>query len=215
MAHTHDREFAELARAVASHLDGFTAHAVDDFGYTLRLDHPDGRGLYLHRQHNNECRVEIVGAYPHSDYYFREGEHVSITVAITRGPAVISREITRRLLPVYTQVLGKIHAHIAKQTTDHANRTRAARRLAALIPDASIHDDGHHATTVRWYTADEPIGYGHIELSAAGTTGSFQARNLPIAAVEQLASTLCRLRGRRPDRLAVEEVMPPRRRPSI
>ncbi len=185
-----DQQLAELARAVASHLDGFTAHAVDDFGYTLRLDHPDGRGLYLHRQHNNHSRVEIVGAYPHSDYYFRTGEHVSITVAISRGPVVISREITRRLLPVYTQVLGKVHAHIAKQAADHANRTRAARRLVALIPGASIHDDGRHATTVRWYTADEPIGYGHIELGAAGTTGIFQARNLPIAAVERLATAL-------------------------
>ena len=206
MAHTHDREFAELARAVASHLDGFTARAVDDFGYTLRLDHPDGRGLYLHRRRNNDSRVEIVGAYPHSDYYFRDGEHPSITVAIARGPAVIAREITRRLLPVYTEVLDKIHAHIAKQTTDHANRTRAARRLAALIPDASIHDDGRHTTTIRWYTAEEPIGYGHIELSAAGTTGTFQARSLPIATLEQLATALAGCAGR-PDRLAVEEVM--------
>jgi hypothetical protein len=188
-----DPQLAELARAVAVHLDGFTAHTVDDVGYMLRLDHPDGRGLYLHRQHNNDSRVEIVGAYPHSDYHFRTGERVSITVAITRGPAVISREITRRLLPVYTEVLSKIHAHITKQTTDHANRTRAARRLAALIPDASIHNDGHHATTVRWYTADEPIGYGHIELSGAGTTGTLEARNLPIATVERLATALAGL----------------------
>ncbi len=188
-----DHQLAELARAVACHLDGFTARAVDDFGYTLRLDHPDGRGLYLHRQHNNESRVEIVGAYPHSDYHFRAGEHPSITVAIARGPTVIAREITRRLLPAYTEVLGKIHAHIARQTADHANRTRAARRLVALIPGASIHDDGRHATTVRWYAADEPIGYGHIELGAAGTTGTFQARSLPIATLERLATTLADL----------------------
>jgi len=188
-----DQQLAELARAVAAHLDGFTARTVDDFGYTLRLDNPDGRGLYLHRRHNNESRVEIVGAYPHSDYYFQAGEHVSITVAIARGPAVISREITRRLLPAYTEVLGKIHAHIAKQTADHANRTRAAKRLAALIPGASIHDDGRHATTVRWYAADAPIGYGHIELSAAGTTGTLEARSLPIATVEQLATALAGL----------------------
>jgi hypothetical protein len=185
-----DPQLAELARAVAVHLDGFTAHTVDDFGYTLRLDHPDGRGLYLHRQHNNHSRVEIVGAYPHSDYYFRTGEHVSITVAVTRGPAVIAREITRRLLPVYTEVLDRIHGHIAKQATDHANCTRAAKQLAALIPGASIHDDGRHTTTVRWYADDEPIGYGHIELSAAGTTGTFQARSLPIATLERLATAL-------------------------
>jgi len=188
-----DHQLAELARAVACHLDGFTARTVDDFGYRLRLDHPDGRGLYLHRRHNNGSRVEIVGAYPHSDYYFRTGEHVSITVAITRGPAVIAREITRRLLPVYTEVLGKIHAHIAKQAADHASRTQAAKRLAALIPGASIHDDGRHTTTIRWYAADEPIGYGHIELSAAGTTGTFQARSLPIATLERLATALAGL----------------------
>jgi len=214
MAHTHDREFAELARAVASHLDGFTARAVDDFGYTLRLDHPDGRGLYLHRRHNDGGRVEIVGAYPHSDYHFRDGEHPSITVAIARGPTVIAREITRRLLPAYTEVLGKVHAHIAKQTADHANRTRIAERLVALIPGASIHDDGRHATTVRWYTADEPIGYGHIDLSAAGTTGTFEARNLPIATVERLATALPDLVGGQTGLMA-EEVIPPDRQPPI
>jgi hypothetical protein len=190
-----DQQVVELARAVASHLDGFTARAVDDFGDTMRLDHPDGPGLYLHRQRNNHSRVEIVGAYPHSDYYFREGEHVSITVAIARGPAVISQEITRRLLPAYTEVLGKIHAHIARQTADHANRARAAKQLAALIPGASIHDDGRHGTTVRWYAADEPIGYGHIELSGPGTSGTFQARSLPIATVERLATALADLAG--------------------
>ncbi len=211
-----DPQLAELARAVASHLDGFTARTVDDFGYTLRLDHPDGRGLYLHRQHNDGGRVEIVGAYPHSDYHFRTGEHVSITVAITRGPAVISREITRRLLPACTQVLGKIHAHIAKQTADHANRTRAAKRLAALIPGASIHDDGRHTTTVRWYADDEPIGYGHIELGAAGTTGTFQARSLPLATVARLATTLADLLvGGDQTGLMADEVIRPDRQPPI
>ncbi len=204
-----DPQLAELARAVASHLDGFTARAVDDFGDTLRLDHPDGRGLYLHRQHNDGGRVEIVGAYPHSDYYFRTGEHVSITVAITRGPAVIAREITRRLLPVYTEVLDKIHAHIAKQAADHANRTQAAKRLAALIPGASIHDDGRHTTTVCWYADDEPIGYGHIDLSAAGTTGTFQARSLPIATLERLATALADPLAGGQTGLVAEEVIRP------
>ncbi len=186
----HDPELARLARAVASHLDGFTARTVDDFGCRARLDHPDGRSLYLHRQYKDGGRVEIAGVYPHSDYYFRTGEHVSITVAIARGPAVIAREITRRLLPAYTDVLGKVQAHIAKQADDQANRARAAERLAALIPGSSIHDDGNRATTIRWYATDALIGYGHINLSGAGTSGTFEGRSLPIATVERLAAAL-------------------------
>jgi hypothetical protein len=130
----HDPDLARLARALASHMDGFTARAVDDFGYRVRLDHPDGRSLHLHRHYKDGSRVELAGIYPHSDYYFRNGEHVSITVAIARGPAVIAREITRRLLPTSTEVLGKVQAHIAKQADDQTNRARAAERLAALIP---------------------------------------------------------------------------------
>jgi hypothetical protein len=213
VAVARDPQLVELARAVASHLDGFTVRTVDDFGYTLRLDHPDGRGLYLHRQHNDGGRVEIVGAYPHSDYYFRADEHVSITVAIARGPAVIAREITRRLVPVYTEVLGKIHAHIAKQAADHASRTQAAKRLAALIPGASIHDDGRHTTTVRWYADDEPIGYGHIDLSAAGTTGTFEARSLPVTTLERLATAIADLAGGQPGLMAKEVIRPDRQSP--
>jgi hypothetical protein len=108
----------------------------------------------------------------------------------SRGPAVIAREITRRLLPAYTEALDKVQAHIAKRADDQANRARAAERLAALIPGSSIHDDGNHSTTVRWYATDAMIGYGHIDLSGDGTSGTFEARSLPIATVERLAAAL-------------------------
>jgi len=188
-----DAQLRDLGRAVARHLAGFTVQVISDYGDVVRLDHPDGRRLHLRRLWNNQGRVEISGAYPQSDYHLRAADHVSITVAVSRGPAVIATEINRRLLPAYAEVLGKVQAHLAQQAADHASRAQVAERLAALLPDASIHDDGRSATTVRWSASDGgPMGSGHVELRNGGTRATLEAR-LPAATVERLAAVLASL----------------------
>ncbi len=189
-----DQQLRDLARAVAAQLDGFQVQTDNEIGHAVWLGHPDGRRLFVRRPWNHHDRVEISGHYPHSDYYFGPGEHIKITVAIAREPAAIAKEITRRLLPAYVQVLAKVQAHLARQAADDTRRAQLAARLARLIPGASVHDDGHHSTTIRWYTSDqEPIGYGRIELRHDATSATFKADSLPPATLERLAAALASL----------------------
>ncbi len=189
-----DAELRDLARAVATHLDGFRVQADDEIGHAVWLGHPDGRRLFLRRLWNNQGRVEISGHYPHSDYYFQPDERIKITVAVAREPAAIAKEITRRLLPSYVEVLAKVQSHIAKRAADDTRRAETAARLAKLIPGASVHDDSHHSTTIRWYASgEEPIGYGRIELRHDGTSATFKADSLPVATLERLAAALASL----------------------
>jgi hypothetical protein len=142
-----DQQLREFARAVATQLDGFEFQTNDEIGHAVWLGHPDGRRLFVRRLWNDHDRIEVSGHYPHSDYYFQSGEHRRITVAIAREPAAIAKEITRRLLPGYVQVLAKVQAHLAKQAAGDTRRAELAARLARLIPGASVHDDGppqHH-----------------------------------------------------------------------
>jgi len=185
-----DTALPDLARAVARHLDGFAASPVGDYGDRLELAHPDGRRLWLHWERHLWDRVEIGGIYPDSDFTLLGADYVRITVATRRGSAVIAREITRRLLPPYTEILAKVQAHIATQAADHTGRAQVATRLAAIIPGAAICDDGRHVTTVHWSTHDGPIGSGDIELCKAGTTATLEARGLPVASLERLAELL-------------------------
>jgi len=189
-----DQQLRQLARAVAAQLDGFCVQTNDEIGHAVWLAHPDGRRLFLRRPWNHHDRVEISGHYPHSDYYFQPGEHLRITVAIARQPAAIAREITRRLLPGYVQVLAKVRAHLARQAADDTHRAQLAERLARLIPGASVHDDGHHTTTIRWSASgQDPIGYGRIELRHDATSATFKADSLPPATLERLAAALASL----------------------
>jgi len=189
-----DQQLRELARAIATHLDGFCVQTDSEIGHAVWLGHPDGRRLFVRRLWNNHGRIEVSGHYPHSDYYFQPGEHRKITVAMAREPAAIDREITRRLLPGYVQVLAKVQAHIAKRAAGDTRRAELAARLATLIPGASVHDDGHHSTTIRWYASDqEPIGDGRIELRHDATSATFTADSLPPATVERLAVALASL----------------------
>ncbi|HZD67618.1 MAG TPA: hypothetical protein VFA45_01455 [Actinomycetes bacterium] len=188
-----DHQLRALARGIAEHLDGFHVTVDDELGHAVWLDHTDGRRLFLRRLRSQGGRLEISGSYPPSDYYFEADERPDITVAIGRTPAAIATEITRRLLPGYNEVLAKVHAHIAKRAAEDASRAQIAKRLAALLPDASIHDNGHSVTTVHWYASgDGSTGSGHIELHNGGTRATLEAR-LPTATVERLMAVLASL----------------------
>ena len=196
-----DHQLRALARGIAEHLDGFRVVADDELGHAAWLEHPDGRRLFLRRQGGERGRVEISGALPDSDYPFEPGERPRpITVATGRSPAAVASQITRRLLPGYAQMLARVQARIATQTTDHHSRIQVAERLAVIIPGASVRDDGKQIVTVHWSAPARSIGSGEIELRKAGALATLRADSLPVATIEQLAQALADLAAARPDR---------------
>jgi hypothetical protein len=196
-----DHQLRALARGIAEHLDGFRLVTDDELGHAAWLEHPDGRRLFLRRQGGQDGRVEIRGAFPDSDYPFEPGERPRpLTVAAGRSPVAVAGEITRRLLPGYAQVLASVQARIARQAADHTSRIRVARRLAAILPGATVRDDGRHVVTVHWSVPARSIGSGEIELRRAGALARLEADSLPIATIERLAEALADLAAATPAR---------------
>jgi hypothetical protein len=196
-----DHQLRALARGIAEHLDGFRLVIDNELGHAAWLEHADGRRLFLRRQGIDGGRVEIRGVFPDSDYPFEPGERPRpITVAAGRSPAAVVRETTRRLLPGYAQVLARVQARIARQATDHQSRVRVAERLAAIIPGATVRDDGQHVVTVHWSAPARSIGSGDIELRKAGALARLEADSLPVATIERLAAVLADLAAAMPGR---------------
>jgi hypothetical protein len=197
-----DHQLRVLARGIAGHLDGFQMVTDDELGHAAWLQHDDGRRLFLRRQgiHGIQGgRVEIRGAFPDSDYPYGPGERPRpITVAIGRSPAAIAAEISRRLLPGYAQALAQVQARIARQAADQQSRLRVATRLAAILPDATVRDDGRLAVTVHWSAPARSIGSGDIELRKAGALARLEADSLPVATIERLAEVLASLAATTP-----------------
>jgi hypothetical protein len=80
-------------------------------------------------------RLEIRGDYPATTYYFGRGERGHIGVTVSRPPAQIAGEISRRLLPVVEKTTVKVLQHNVQQQARAAARTALAARIVTLFPD--------------------------------------------------------------------------------
>ena len=90
-----DTEAVDFARAVAKHLDGWTATNTE-YDHGAYLVHPDGPRRLLVRVGGWKLdgRAEIRGSYPASDL---RSTVVKITVAVGRSPEHVADQIRRRL----------------------------------------------------------------------------------------------------------------------
>ncbi|MEW6775053.1 MAG: hypothetical protein AB1405_02050 [Bdellovibrionota bacterium] len=108
----------ELTRALAPELgEGWRAEIREDYAHGATLRGPERDELFVHEASwppSSRGRVEISALWPR--YWqpkgngqgqridprpTREKDWLKITVALARGPAVIAKEIQRRLLPEY------------------------------------------------------------------------------------------------------------------
>lgn len=105
---------------------------------------PDGARVFMHLpMYGNTDRFEITGWYGWQKIrdMYPEPKRVSINVGRMRGPAVIAREITRRLLPEYLPELERVNAWLVKRGESEATRDAVAADLFALAGD----EPGPHA----------------------------------------------------------------------
>jgi hypothetical protein len=186
-----DHDMHQLAHHVADHLGNGWQVDPDHAAHDAYLTRPDGGYLHLHAIPGQPARIGVMDTYPPSDYHHRADERPHITVRADRGPAILAREITRRLLPTYENALAAVHAHLAKQASDTTTRIAVAARLAAHLPGADIqHDDRHHRALIHWYSGNRDTGRGRIELDQDATTTSLTLYDIPTHLAEQMLATI-------------------------
>lgn len=137
----------KVAREVATELgEGWTARE----GYHSNgafLDGPDGEslGFYLY-----DGRIRIDGNYQGYEavyYRFSDGDP-EITVSPTKEPRLMARDINRRLMGRYLELLAVLRERKAKRDEQAAREAAAIERLRGVLPNlvnrngGSTHDFG-------------------------------------------------------------------------
>jgi hypothetical protein len=167
-----DTEAVDFARAVAEHLDGWTATNTE-YGHGAYLAHTDGRQRLLVRLGGWKLdgRAEIRGSYPASDL---RPAVVKITVAVGRRPEHVAGQIQRRLLPRYAEQLNRVLAHVAERQAAADQRTATENELIAILP--TLHRTNHGPDELAW----SPPGraYGSVKLHHDGEGGGIELHAL-------------------------------------
>jgi hypothetical protein len=130
----------QTAGLVASELgEGWSVDVSPDTAENnATLVGPDGARVFMHLpMYGNTDKFEITGWYGWQEIrdMYPDPERVSINVGRFRGPEVIAREISRRLLPKYLPELVRVNAWKAKRRTAEAVRDEVAAELFAAAGD--------------------------------------------------------------------------------
>jgi hypothetical protein len=123
-----------LATGIAVALgDGwaFEPGAWDGCG-TLR--HADGRALFLTTASHgmSKGRVRVEGTFPGAAT--REMDACFVTVGVTRPAAAVARDLERRLLPRYEELLPEARERVARDQAEELDRERVAAEVMRVLP---------------------------------------------------------------------------------
>ena len=147
----------DLARQVLPHLDPFGDRwkvggvaGEESWNDWTNLEHRDGYGVELMKsvRRGNGTRIVISGVLPHKadgsrpSFYELGLPHFEITVALSRGPAIIAREIDRRFLPFWLPTWQKA-VEILRDRQTFADGREAAR--STLEASGLVRLWGNHA----------------------------------------------------------------------
>lgn len=139
----------DIASKVASLLDGDWTIDQErlDGGYPgIFLNGPDDKSLHFVIPWNNDNRLEISGSFRNGLNqhlpYSGDREKTEITVAKSKAPEQIAKDIERRLMPPYERVLAQTKERKAKADAYEAEKMRALETIRdAMGEGASIKDD--------------------------------------------------------------------------
>ena len=199
MTDHHSSSLTKECQAIATHLSaqcGYTwTLEVQDPEHWHRLYGPEGACVNLHRVWTHAERLRIKGVFPQGpnreDCLPYRTKLPEITVARARGAEAISRDVVRRFLPPYTELLQPAQARKAQLEADdaaqHALLTRLVthecveapsngsellrvKRTSAASPEASLHVWGRvqitGADAVRLELHQVPEALAHQMLTA-------------------------------------------------
>ncbi|MFC3504478.1 hypothetical protein ACFOOK_26400 [Micromonospora krabiensis] len=141
----------------------------------VKLEGPDGERLALYVDSSRPERVVIDGWLPHeiheagADTYGLRTPDIS--VALSRGARVISREIIRRLLPRYRAILAEARKRAADSRQGQADRDEAVQVAAELlrvpVPEPRRHGNVNDSVTVSRF--HRGLGSTRVEVRTGGT----------------------------------------------
>lgn len=194
MTHHPDlHEAVFLAGSLAQVLDGWTFVPPPPGITTLPLTHSDGRRILITLSGG---RATLAAQPPPGRC---DWQPLAITVRLDRGPAVIAREVVRRLLPAYVTAwaagVAEAHAHEVEAARDRAGRQATADLLASLAPPHRVsvsHPAADNRASVSWSSGvNGPFGVGDVHLNHDGTVVTeLRIRWLPAEAAARVLAAL-------------------------
>jgi len=113
-----------------------------EYRHNIMADGPEGMRICI-EPGRKAGRLAIHGTYP-----YIPGRHagtrlkrVEITVAASRGPDAIAREIERRVLPEYRKILAGYHAELGEEEEMRRRRDAFAAKILRIAPGATATHD--------------------------------------------------------------------------
>lgn len=174
------------------------------------LVHSDGRELHVWNGWNNHGKLAISGNFTrdmHDVYWFKNEDYKTnqdINVRADRGAVVIAREITRRLLPQYTETFARAQAAVTEQREAMAKREDVAGWFYAMLgktpPERKTDTDSWRReqierdklkssrTEISLYGL--ATGYGELYIDNAGESGGVNIRSIPVAKLKAIVEVL-------------------------
>jgi hypothetical protein len=179
----------------------------DDEGYVKYIKSLTSNAkLYLSQRYGTKSTHVTIGGSLHVG---RDGSYVEvyakgtdgtgwhrqnvgeITVAISRGPATIAKEITRRFLPDYLRILTLANAKVASDIAYETDVRLNLKRLAKAADTTVTFDDAN-----RWDKREAfslSIGEVYGTVHASNKTATLELRSLPIKQAEEVLRLVMRL----------------------
>jgi hypothetical protein len=187
------------ANSTAKRFNGGAINAYEHPNYQYIQGDGDER-LELHfASGSNMQRLTVSGRYPiTSRGGFISAPHGTprpdMTVAISRGPEAIAKDITRRLLPEYRKVLAAVQE--IKRRTDASEDSQEAnlRSLAEVFGTNPSADNLKHGTM----RLNIPIQGAYGDLEAFDNSVNLNLRSIPIQKALQVARLLMESNGKEP-----------------
>ena len=152
-------EIKAWVKAIIPHFSNSDNWAVNENwqGFGVALDGKDGARLVIHTAFNNDDRLIILGYFPgHEDHLPCERPKTDITVGRKRPPKAIAKDIERRLLPAYYQVLEQARQNKAEHIRMKQEQDVAMKALADALPRDAFTQNGtlvaynFHFLKARW-----------------------------------------------------------------
>jgi hypothetical protein len=182
-----DNQALDFARAVAEHLDGWTATKTE-YDHGAYLVHADGQLKLLVRVGGWKLdgRAEIRGSYPASDL---RPTVVKITLGVGRNADHVARQIQRRLLPHYAEQLSRVLTHVAERQAAADKRTATENELISILP--ALHRDAYGQDELSW----SPPGraHGSVKLHHDGDGGGVELHGLTTRQVTAVIRALAQV----------------------
>lgn len=147
------RTLEAMATNVATLLgNGWRLESVDEWGHYCKLVDDKGHSIHINNGTRKEGRYSISGGYPSDehgrnlDYVRRAAGHnvelPKITVAWSRNPEAIAKDIIRRFLPDYLALYAKAEEKQRETNAYHNAAQATAKRIQAAAPGSRVYGDG-------------------------------------------------------------------------